>query len=105
MSFLGHGPPARASGSHGGRLRGRSTDPRRDDAKIVVEQGGGFYSEGPAAAFDSQEPQLRTMLGFMDITDVTFVRAERLAIDPAAAAEVATNDAHSAADWALCRAA
>ena len=45
------------------------------------------------------------MLGFMDITDVTFVRAERLAIDPAAAAEVATNDAHSAADWALCRAA
>ncbi len=72
---------------------------------IVVETRGGAYSEGPAAAFDSQEPHLRTMLAFMGITDVTFVRAERLAIDPAASIEAATNDAHSAADWALSRAA
>lgn len=72
---------------------------------IVVETRGGAYSEGPAASFDSQEPHLRTMLGFMGITDVTFVRAERLAIDPAASIAAATNDAHSAADWALSRAA
>ena len=49
---------------------------------IVVESRGGFYSAGPAAGFDSQEPHLRTMLGFMGITDVTFIRAEKLAIGP-----------------------
>ena len=46
---------------------------------IVVESRGGLYSEGPAQAMDSQEPHLRTMLGFIGITDVSFVRAERLA--------------------------
>jgi FMN-dependent NADH-azoreductase len=37
---------------------------------------------GPAKGVDSQEPHLRTLLGFMGITDVTFVRAERLAFGP-----------------------
>ena len=46
---------------------------------IVVVTRGGLYSEGPAQAMDSQEPHLRTLLGFMGITDVTFVRAEKLA--------------------------
>ena len=49
---------------------------------IVVESRGGFYSAGPAAGADSQEPHLRTLLGFMGITDVTFIRAEKLAIGP-----------------------
>ena len=53
---------------------------------IVVEARAGLYSEGPAAATDSQEPHLRTLLGFMGVTDVTFVRAERLAFGPEAAA-------------------
>jgi FMN-dependent NADH-azoreductase len=53
---------------------------------IVVETRGGLYSEGPAAAMDSQEPHLRTMLGFMGIDDVTFVRAEKLGFGPEAAA-------------------
>ncbi len=53
---------------------------------IVVESRGGLYSEGPAAGFDNQEPHLRTMLGFIGITDVTFVRAEQLAIGPEARA-------------------
>ena len=53
---------------------------------IVVAARGGLYSEGPGAAFDNQEPHLRTMLGFMGITDVTFVRAEKLAFGPEAAA-------------------
>jgi FMN-dependent NADH-azoreductase len=53
---------------------------------VVVEARAGFYSEGPAAGMDSQEPHLRTLLGFMGITDVTFVRAEKLAFGPEAAA-------------------
>jgi FMN-dependent NADH-azoreductase len=52
---------------------------------IVVESRAGLYSEGPMVALDSQEPHLRTLLGFMGITDVTFVRAEKLAFGPEAA--------------------
>lgn len=60
---------------------------------IVVESRAGFYSEGPMAALDSQEPHLRTLLGFMGIDDVTFVRAEKLAFGPeAAAASLASAD-------------
>jgi FMN-dependent NADH-azoreductase len=51
---------------------------------IVIESRGGLYSEGPAQSYDSQEPHLRTLLGFMGITDVTFVRAEKLAFGPEA---------------------
>jgi FMN-dependent NADH-azoreductase len=46
---------------------------------IVVLTRGGLYSEGPAQLMDAQEPHLRTLLGFIGITDVTFVRAEKLA--------------------------
>lgn len=49
---------------------------------IVIESRGGLYSEGPAQALDSQEPHLRGLLNFIGITDVTFVRAERLAFGP-----------------------
>ena len=49
---------------------------------IVIESRGGLYSEGPAQMMDAQEPHLRTLLGFIGITDVTFVRAERLAFGP-----------------------
>ena len=51
---------------------------------IVVATRGGLYSEGPAKPMDSQEPHLRTMLGFIGITDVTFVYAEKLAFGPEA---------------------
>lgn len=54
---------------------------------IVIETRGGFYSEGPTARLDAQEPHLRAMLGMMGVTDITFVRAERLGIDPAVRAE------------------
>ncbi|KAA0688174.1 FMN-dependent NADH-azoreductase [Azospirillum brasilense] len=47
---------------------------------IVIESRGGLYSDGPAQAMDAQEPHLRALLGFMGITDVTFIRAERLAL-------------------------
>lgn len=45
---------------------------------VVIETRGGLYSAGPAASFDSQEPHLRTLLGFMGLDDVRFVRAEKL---------------------------
>ena len=34
---------------------------------VVIESRAGFYSEGPAAAMDGQEPHIRTLLGFMGI--------------------------------------
>ena len=52
---------------------------------VVIESRAGFYSDGPAAGLDGQEPHLRTLLGFMGLTDVTFVRAEKLAFGPEAA--------------------
>ena len=52
---------------------------------VVIESRAGFYSEGPAAVMDGQEPHLRNLLGFMGIGDVTFVRAEKLAFGPEAA--------------------
>lgn len=51
---------------------------------IVVESRGGFYSEGPVQAWDSQEPHLKTLLGFVGITDAAFVRAEKLGFGPEA---------------------
>ncbi|HKR25364.1 MAG TPA: NAD(P)H-dependent oxidoreductase [Allosphingosinicella sp.] len=62
---------------------------------VVIESRGGFYSDGPAAAMDSQEAHIRTMLGFIGVTDVTVVRAERLAYGPEAA-EAALTEAREA---------
>lgn len=52
---------------------------------IVIETRAGFYSEGPSAGMDNQESHIRVLLGFMGITDVRFVRAEKLAFGPEAA--------------------
>ena len=53
---------------------------------FVLIARGGLYAKGaPAAAFDFQEPYLRTVLGFLGLTDVTFVRFEGLAMGPDAA--------------------
>lgn len=49
---------------------------------VVALTRGGLYSEGPASVMDSQEPHLRTLLNFIGIRDVTFVRAEKLAFGP-----------------------
>jgi FMN-dependent NADH-azoreductase len=53
---------------------------------IVIESRGGLYSEGPMSAIDFQEPYLRHLLGFMGITDVTFVHAEKIGYGPDARA-------------------
>jgi FMN-dependent NADH-azoreductase len=47
---------------------------------ILVLARGGVYSEGPMKAADFQEPYLRTVLGFVGITDVEVVRVEGLAL-------------------------
>lgn len=60
-----------------GLLKGRKA--------VVIESRAGLYSEGPAVKMDGQEPHLRTLLGFIGIEDVTFVRAEGLAFGPEAA--------------------
>lgn len=53
---------------------------------FVLVARGGFYSKGaPAAALDFQEPYLRAVLGFIGLTDVTFVHLEGLAMGPEAA--------------------
>jgi FMN-dependent NADH-azoreductase len=51
---------------------------------IVIVTRGGLYSEGPARALDFQEPYLRQLLGFIGITDVTFVHAEKIGFGPQA---------------------
>ena len=57
-----------------GLLKGKKT--------VVIVSRGGLYSQGPAAALDGQEPHIRTMLGFVGLDDVTFIRAEKLAFGP-----------------------
>ncbi|MFT3997348.1 MAG: NAD(P)H-dependent oxidoreductase [Asticcacaulis sp.] len=49
---------------------------------IIIETRDGKYSEGPAAVMDFQEGHIRTLLGFIGITDVTFIRSEAMAFGP-----------------------
>ncbi len=51
---------------------------------IVVQSRGGLYSEGPAKAIDFQEPYLRQLLGFIGLTDVSFIHAEKIGFGPEA---------------------
>ena len=48
---------------------------------FVVSSRGGYYGNGtPAAFLDHQETYLRGLFGFLGITDITFIRAEGLAV-------------------------
>jgi len=48
---------------------------------IVASSRGGVFSVGtPIAAFDHQETYLRALFGFLGIADITFVRAEGVAL-------------------------
>ncbi|WP_409283824.1 FMN-dependent NADH-azoreductase [Pseudomonas protegens] len=48
---------------------------------IVASSRGGLFSEGtPAAALDHQEAYLKTLFGFLGVTDISFVRAEGIAM-------------------------
>lgn len=55
---------------------------------IVVVSRGGFYTgDSPAKGMDFQEPYLRTVFGFLGITDINFVQVEGQAIGPDVAAK------------------
>lgn len=43
---------------------------------FVIKASGGSYEQQPMAGFDFHEPYLRTILGFIGITDVTFIKAD-----------------------------
>jgi FMN-dependent NADH-azoreductase len=46
----------------------------------VVKSSGGVFSEGPGKAMDFYEGYLRAVLGFLGLTDLTFIRAEGLSL-------------------------
>ncbi len=46
----------------------------------VVIASGGIYSEGPSKAVDFVEPYLKSVLGFLGMTDLTTYRVEGLSI-------------------------
>jgi FMN-dependent NADH-azoreductase len=51
----------------------------------IVLASGGVYSDGPAAPYNHAVPYLKTVLGFIGITDVEVVYVEGLALGPDAA--------------------
>jgi FMN-dependent NADH-azoreductase len=52
----------------------------RNKRAIVVVSRGGVYSDGPMKQFDFQEAYLKSVLGFIGITDFEVVRVEGLAM-------------------------
>lgn len=62
---------------------------------IIVSSRGGVYSVGPAQAMDFQEDYLRSVLGFIGLKDVSFVRAEGVAMgEDAVKAAMQTAETH-----------
>jgi FMN-dependent NADH-azoreductase len=57
------------------------------DKKVFVVTGrGGFYTgDSPAKVLDFQEPYLRGVLGFLGLTEVSFIHVEGLKVSPEAA--------------------
>ncbi len=63
---------------------------------VLVLARGGVYSSGPMQPFDFQEPYLRTVLGFIGMTDVEVVRIEGLGLgDEATRTALASAKAHA----------
>ncbi|TWI65287.1 FMN-dependent NADH-azoreductase [Pseudoduganella lurida] len=53
----------------------------------VFTASGGVYSEGPAAGYDFLATYLRAVLGFLGMTDISFVQAEGVALGEQAVAD------------------
>ncbi|GLQ52331.1 FMN-dependent NADH-azoreductase [Dyella flava] len=52
---------------------------------VIASSRGGIYSEGsPAALYDHQETYLKVAFSLLGITDITFIRAEGVAMSPEA---------------------
>jgi len=54
---------------------------------VVSARGGNYPADSPAKALDQQEPYLRTILGFLGLTEIAFVYAENQGAGDEAAAE------------------
>jgi len=54
---------------------------------VVVSRGGVYSGDSPAKGMDFQEPYLRAVLGFLGLSDVTFIHAEGQNISPEMAAQ------------------
>jgi FMN-dependent NADH-azoreductase len=54
---------------------------------VVTGRGGIYTGTSPVKALDFQEPYLRAMLGFLGLTDVTFIHVEGLAMGEQAATD------------------
>jgi FMN-dependent NADH-azoreductase len=52
---------------------------------VIVARGGIYTGDSPVKAMDFQEPYLRAVLGFIGLTNITFVHIEGQAIGPEAA--------------------
>jgi FMN-dependent NADH-azoreductase len=71
---------------------------------IIVSASGGIYS-GENAAFDFQVPWLRSMLGFLGMTDVEVIRVEGTALGPQAAEQALARAAAQAREVVVALAA
>ncbi len=65
---------------------------------ILVLASGGIYSAGPMKPYDFQEPYLRTVLGFIGMTDVDVVRIEGVAMGEEAVRSAVTTAKATADD-------
>jgi FMN-dependent NADH-azoreductase len=63
----------------------------RNKKVILALASGSMYSEGRMKAFDFQEPYLRTVLGFIGMTDVEVVRIEGVGLGEDAARNAVTS--------------
>jgi FMN-dependent NADH-azoreductase len=78
----------------------------KDKKVILIHSRGGIYSSGPAQAMDHQGTYLRSILGFLGVTDIESIDVEGVAYGPEAAEKAVTSgitraralvDAHAAA--------
>jgi FMN-dependent NADH-azoreductase len=66
-----------------------------------IQASGSVFSEGPYADFEFSNKYLRTVLGFIGITDVETVYIEGIAANPALAEEITTKAEEKAKELAL----
>jgi FMN-dependent NADH-azoreductase len=58
---------------------------------ILIQSRGGIYSSGPAQAMDYQGTYLRSLLGFLGVTDIESIDVEGVAYGPEAAEKAVTS--------------
>lgn len=68
---------------------------------VHIHARGGIYSEGPAKSFEFADSYLRSVLGFIGVTDVESVIAEGMAFTPDQAGEIVEKAIKHAKDVAV----